>query len=427
MNPPMVQSHPSDTLARLRAGQLAGTTRLDLRGCHLSEVPPEVFALADTLERLDLSDNALQSLPDEFARLHKLRILFCSDNAFTALPAVLGRCPSLDIIGFKANRIAHVPAQALPPSLRWLILTDNRIVELPETLGNCPRLQKLMLAGNQLQRLPASIAACRRLELARLAANQFETAQAALPVGLLALPRLAWLAHAGNPFSQAREAASEQAQSSPAIAWSALQLQEVLGSGASGVIHAAHWKRDGQPPQAVAVKLFKGAMTSDGLPRSEMAASMAAGAHPHLVGVEGRLSGHPEGSQGLVLRRIPPGLRNLAEPPSLVSCTRDVYASKLWLGADHALAIARGMVSALGHLHQRGLAHGDLYGHNILVDARGHSLLGDFGAASFLPVDDPCRADALRQIDRRALGVLIAELAQRCDSPGALDGLQTPA
>ena len=68
--------------------------------------------------------------------------------------------------------------------------------------------------------------------------------------------------------------------------------------------------------------------------------------------------------------------------------------------------------------------HGDLYGHNILVDDDGGSLLGDFGAASFLPIDDPVRGHALQRIDRRALGWLIDELAQRCDNPAALAALR---
>ncbi len=427
MTPPMADARPTDTLAALRAGQLAGANRLDLRGCGLHELPPEVLALADTLEVLDLSGNQLQALPDSFAALHRLRVLFCSDNPFTELPAVLGRCAALDIIGFKANRIEQVPPQALPPSLRWLILTDNRIGELPASLGGCDRLQKLMLAGNRLRQLPASIARCQRLELVRLSANRFERAEDALPDGLLALPRLAWLAHAGNPFSQASEHAAEQAGTAATIAWSQLALQGLLGEGASGVIHAATWRPDGGAAQAVAVKLFKGAMTSDGLPRSEMAASIAAGAHPNIVAVEGRLTDHPDDTQGLVLRRIPPGYRNLAAPPSLASCSRDVYADDTRFSAAQALAIAAAMVSALAHLHRQGLVHGDLYAHNILVDEAGSSLLGDFGAASFLPTDDAQRADALQRIDRRALGWLIDELAQRCDDPAALAALRAGA
>ncbi len=145
------------SLGRLRAGELAGATRLDLGG-GLDEFPREVFELADTLEVLNLSGNALQALPDDLHRLHRLRVLFCSDNRFTELPEAIGRCDRLEMVAFKANRIARVNAKALPPSLRWLILTDNQIEELPDSLGHCTRMQKLMLAGNRLRALPPSMA-----------------------------------------------------------------------------------------------------------------------------------------------------------------------------------------------------------------------------------------------------------------------------
>jgi len=418
--PPAAASHPHDTLARLQAGQLTHTARLDLRGCGLHTLPPEVLALADTLEVLDLSGNALHTLPDGLAGLHRLHTLFASDNCFTSLPAVLGRCPALDTLGLKANRIAEVPAGALAPTLRWLILTDNHIPSLPDSLLRCTRLQKLMLAGNRLRRLPAGLAALQRLELLRLSANRFETAAAALPDELLALPRLAWLAHAGNPFSQASERAAEAHQALPDIPWQALQLDGLLGEGASGQIHAARWQRGGGAVQPVAVKLFKGAVTSDGLPRSEMAACIAAGSHQHLVGAVGRLSGHPDQRQGLVLPRIPRHFHPLAGPPSMASCSRDVYATGRRLPAAQAVAIARGTTAALAHLHRQGLMHGDLYAHNLLVDEQGDSRLSDFGAASFLPVDDPQRSAALQALDRRALAVLVDELAQHCDDASAL-------
>nr|GFC20102.1 hypothetical protein [Tanacetum cinerariifolium] len=141
------------TLAQLRAGQLAGATRLDL-SAGLTEFPREIFDLADSLEVLNLSGNALAALPDDLPRLRKLRVLFCSDNQFTAVPEVLGQCPHLSMIGFKANQIRTLPAAALPPQLRWLILTDNQLAELPPEIGDCPQLEKLMLAGNQLTALP---------------------------------------------------------------------------------------------------------------------------------------------------------------------------------------------------------------------------------------------------------------------------------
>jgi hypothetical protein len=156
-----------------------------------------------------------------------------------------------------------------------------------------------------------------------------------------------------------------------------------------------------------------------------MAACIAADVHAHVIGVEGRIAGHPDGAQGLVMGLIPPRYRSLAGPPSRASCTRDVYAPALRLSGAHAHAIARGAGDALAHLHAQGLMHGDFYAHNLLVDDDAHALLGDFGAASFLPGDDPARTEALERIDRRALDVLIDELAQRCDDPDSLDGLRS--
>ena len=403
------------TLDQLRAGALTGVRRLDL-ACGLSEFPREIFALADSLEVLNLSGNALQSLPDDMARLHRLRVLFCSDNAFTVLPESLGACPALEMIGFKANRIHTVPATALPSQLRWLILTDNAIEILPPGWDRFTRLQKLMLAGNRLRELPTDMAGCRQLELLRIAANRFE----ALPRWLLAMPGLAWLACAGNPFSDANEAAALSAQPVPTIDWSQLTLQDRLGEGASGVIHQALWQRDAGEVEPVAVKLFKGAVTSDGWPRSEMAACMAAGPHPGLISVRGRIANHPQGMEGLVLQLVPLHFGNLAAPPSLESCTRDIYAVDAAWTLPVALAMARRIASAAAQLHARGMLHCDLYGHNILHDGQGAALLGDFGAASFVGTGE--QAAALERIEVRAFGILMEEWLDRCEAadPAAL-------
>ncbi|MDO8067652.1 MULTISPECIES: leucine-rich repeat-containing protein kinase family protein [unclassified Janthinobacterium] len=395
------------TLEQLRAGQLAGLRRLTL-SCGLTAFPREIFDLADSLEILDLSGNALSTLPDDLPRLHKLRIIFCSDNLFTSLPAVLGSCPALEMIGFKANRIRHVPAAALPSRLRWLTLTDNAIEALPEELGKCGQLQKLMLAGNCLDSLPASLANCRRLELVRIAANRFT----ALPDCLLSLPCLSWLAYAGNPFTEARELAALAGSAAAGVAWQRLVLAQQLGEGASGVIYRA--RLDGA--DEVAVKVFKGAMTSDGLPRSEMAACVGAGAHPGLIPILGTLDAHPQGALGLVMPLVDAAFRNLAGPPSLESCTRDVYADGARFDFPQALAIAHGIASAVRQLHAHGIVHGDLYAHNILHADAGACLLGDFGAASmFAPGSS--HGDVLQGIEARAFGVLLGELIAHCATP----------
>ncbi len=401
-----------NTLAQLRSGALAGSRRLRLSE-GLQTFPPEIFGLADTLEILDLSGNALTALPHDLARLRKLRILFCSNNQFTELPEALGACPQLGMVGFRSNRIRTVPAAALPPSLRWLVLTDNQLSELPAEMGRCTGLQKLMLAGNRLHRLPPEMAACTRLELLRIAANRF----AALPDWLLALPRLAWLAFAGNPLCEGAEAAARQAAPAMArIGWGSLQMAQMLGEGASGVIHQALWQQAGAA-QPVAVKLFKGALTSDGFPQNEMAACISAGAHPNLIAVHGQISGHPAGASGLVMALVDARFRNLAAPPSLASCTRDVYDADSRFTLDAVLRLARGMASAARQLHARGLVHGDLYAHNILYRDDGQALLGDFGAASFFAPDDGPLALALQRMEVRAFACLLQELLDRCAAP----------
>jgi len=396
------------TLQDLRAGKLAGIHRLDLKE-GLTEFPPEILDLADSLEVLNLSGNKLTTLPAGLGRLRKLRILFCSDNNFTTVPEVLGDCPQLSMVGFKANQLRTLPAAALPAALRWLILTDNQLATLPTELGHCAHLQKLMLAGNQLRQLPAALAQCTRLELLRLAANQLPE----LPAWLLELPRLAWLAYAGNPCSASQEELAAVRYPVGSIGWPELVMQQQLGEGASGVIYRAEWRHPAGPPTEVAVKLFKGAVTSDGLPHSEMLACMAAGAHPNLVGVAGKLIRHPAGTEGLVLDLIAPAFKNLAGPPSLDSCTRDVYAPDTAFSLAAAGRLAHGIASATAQLHRRGILHGDLYAHNILATPGGAGLLGDFGAASFFDPAAP-GASALQCLEARAFGCLLEELLLHC-------------
>jgi hypothetical protein len=395
-----------NTLALLRSGKLAGIKRLDL-SCGLTHFPEEIFELAESLEILNLSGNALSSLPDDLSRLHHLKVIFCSDNQFNHVPEVLGQCRNLQMIGFKANQIHTLPADSLPASLRWLILTDNRLNVLPVELGRCDRLQKLMLAGNRLCDLPGEMGACRNLELLRISANRFES----LPNWLLSLPRLAWLAFAGNPFADVHEAALVQRREIALVQWQGLALQHKLGEGASGVIHQAQWQQaDGLRP--VAVKLFKGQVTSDGLPRSEKAASIAAGLHPNLIAATGKLSGHPEGRAGLVMPLVDADFKNLAGPPSLESCTRDIYPQNTKFTLKTVISMARGVAAAVEYLHQQGILHGDLYAHNMLWNARGDCLLGDFGAASF--ISDGHQAQALQRIEARAYACFLEELLEHC-------------
>ena len=399
---PASLQYDMQTYKELKAGKLAGVTELKISE-NLELFPEEIFDLADTLELLDLSGNMISELPKDFGRLKKLRILFLSNNLFTEVPSVLAECPELSMVGFKSNQITSWPEGSMPPKLRWLILTDNKIEKIPQSIGDLDRLQKLMLAGNKIETLPDTMAQYKNLELIRLSANRLR----AIPKWLFRLPRLSWLACAGNPITSAAVPGSDELAD---IAWEEVSLYEELGEGASGIISKGRIKDE----DAAAIKIFKGDVTSDGYPSDEMSASIAAGKHCNLNTPHGKIADHPDEKQALVFPLIPSIYCNLGNHPSFESCTRDNYDNEASFPLPLLMRIISDVASAALHLHQRGVNHGDLYAHNILIDREGHSLLGDFGAATCY--ERTVCSDAFEKLEVRAFGCLLEELLDRCDT-----------
>ncbi|SDG07344.1 Leucine-rich repeat (LRR) protein [Pedobacter terrae] len=386
------------SLLALQSGKLKGSVSLKLSE-NLTEFPSEIFDLADTLEVLDLSFNQLSTLPADFGSLKKLKIFFCSENLFTVMPEQLADCPLLDIAGFKSNQITLVPAKSLNPNLRWLILTNNNIAELPKEIGLCTRMQKLMLSGNRLSALPEELSNCQNLSLLRIAANKLHE----LPQWITQLPKLSWIAFSGNNFSKI-----PAVETLSLINWHDLEISHLLGEGASGIISKAN-RTIGDETREVAVKIFKGNVTSDGLPEDEMTAYIAAGYHPGLVNLIGQIAQHPNEKKGLVMDLIPHHFYNLGNPPSLESCTRDVFPPDRKLSEKQIIGIAKTIASLAAQLHEAGIMHGDLYAHNTLVDDEGNTLFGDFGAASFYDKSAKIAA-ALERIEVSAYGYLLDDL-----------------
>lgn len=139
--------------------------------------------------------------------------------------------------------------------------------ELPTSIGHLKTLRKLMLAGNQLHSLPVELSYCKELELLRIAANNLTV----LPTWLFDMPRLSWFAYAGNPIeTHSNSSSSATAKELREVPYAEIVIGECIGEGASGFVHKAVWSRADSEPTPVAVKLFKGETTSDGLPVHEM-------------------------------------------------------------------------------------------------------------------------------------------------------------
>jgi serine/threonine protein kinase len=177
------------------------------------------------------------------------------------------------------------------------------------------------------------------------------------------------------------------------------------------------------------------------------------GNHPNFISVLGRIVNAPNNQQGLVLPLLdssPSAYQILGNPPSFTTCTRDTFPDGTQFSFERIFKVLWGISSAAAHLHNplpgvrnRGIMHGDLYAHNILVhQGDGHALLTDFGAASFKPVINASRGDAtapavtpeqeqslrLEQIEVRAFGCLVVDLLDHADAASlpALDPSALP-
>ena len=394
------------TLKALKLGELTpedlgADKRLHLAE-GLTEFPKEIFQLSEHIEILDMSGNELSSLPSDFGRLKKLRILFLSNNKFDHLPDVISNCPDLEMIGFKSNQIRTVTSESLPENLHWLILTDNQITSLPDDFGKLIRLKKLALAGNRINSLPESMANCRQLELIRLSANQLTE----IPDWLLQLPKLSWLALSGNPVTSKYNLEKKDL---PNVSLDDFQLSKKLGEGASGVIHLG--KGSAQSifeSKDMAIKVFKGEITSDGYPKDELNCCLTAGEHGNLIETVAQINQSDQ--LGLVMELIPKGFRNLGLPPTLETCTRDTFEVGSNIRIKQLMLVGLQMADALKHLHSNKVSHGDIYAHNTMVNFNYSVLFGDFGAATHMSDWSDIHREAMEFIEVRALGCLLQDL-----------------
>ncbi len=385
-----------NTLQELELDTIKDPTQITL-SCGLTEFPQEIYRYEDSLEMLDLSGNSLTELPLDMHRFKKLKIAFFSRNNFTIFPKQLAECPALTMIGFKANQLVEFPENALPLDIQWLILTDNRLEKLPRSIGQCKKLQKFVMAGNCITELPEEMKNCTSLELVRISANQLSL----IPSWLYQLPRLSWLAFSGNPVTYVPEISVQL----PSIDWSRLEVLQQLGEGASGIISRA--RIDGE--KEVAIKLFKGDVTSDGYPQDELATCLSTGLHKNIVPLIATISNHSDGKQGIVMELIPSDYKNLGLPPSFDSCTRDVFPTEQQFTFKQGMNILNGVLQAAKHLHAQGIMHGDLYAHNTLYNEEGQAYFGDFGAATFYDKNSK-DASFIERLDVRAFGCLIQDV-----------------
>ncbi|XP_042562941.1 leucine-rich repeat-containing protein 40 [Clupea harengus] len=151
---------------------------------QLTEVPPRLVELKDTvcdvnlgfnkltsipldfcmlkqLNYVDLRNNFLTALPPELEGLGKLRSIILSFNRFKTFPDVLYKIATLETILMCNNTVSAVDPVGLKmlEKLSTLDLQNNDLLQVPPELGNCTSLRALMLDGNPFRNPRAAIVA----------------------------------------------------------------------------------------------------------------------------------------------------------------------------------------------------------------------------------------------------------------------------
>lgn len=357
--------------------------------------------------------------------LPNLKILFCMKNNFKTVPPIISAFPNLSMVSFKSNQLHSIHPEALSTQLKWLILTDNQITALPSTIGKCTNLQKLMLSGNKIQSIPKEITQCTNLELVRLSSNQLEEP----PMDLLKLPNLAWIALSENPFLHSTIVKQEKNISSSLKVFPNEELDDpdqgiILGKGASGITRKYTILNDGDKDTNenstydVAVKEFYSNITSDGNPQIERLVSFTTAT---LIQSKSLITVLGQTKKNNLVMELLSDYEVLANPPSLQSCSRDVYdhynndeqdGMKSYVTYERMIHIVQHLLHTLKELHVKcSITHGDFYGHNILFSKKEESQvwLTDFGAAFFYDRDSEY-GTLIELIERRAFSHLLAEV-----------------
>ncbi|WP_345987104.1 GNAT family N-acetyltransferase [Sulfurimonas sp. HSL1-2] len=147
----------------------AEVKRLDLSNRALQSLP-ESFGLLSELVALNLGNNKLAALPESMASMTKLGNVDLRRNAFTAVPALLGALPirSLNLSG---NRISDVCELVRFTMLRVLDLSGNVLERFDNCLSVPNELRTLNLAGNYIKDIAAMLAQLTSVERLNLEGN----------------------------------------------------------------------------------------------------------------------------------------------------------------------------------------------------------------------------------------------------------------
>lgn len=131
---------------------------------------PDLTPLSQ-LEYLDLSRNALTSLPDSIGTLSLLKELQLSQNALMLLPSSIGQMKSLKVLDVSQNQLESLPAFVDLTNLEVLNVANNKLSFIPRGVGKCASLGTLNASNNRLEKLTFALRHLECLESLEVSKN----------------------------------------------------------------------------------------------------------------------------------------------------------------------------------------------------------------------------------------------------------------
>jgi len=130
---------------------------LDLSGCYDPRVK-QYLPYFTSITSVDLSENQLNTFPEEILSLPHLRVLNISKNRLNSLPDSLSNLPVLEYLDASENRLKHLPNSICEIEyLQYLNLRQNLLRKLPNDIGYTSYLNTLDVSHNLLAELPYSM------------------------------------------------------------------------------------------------------------------------------------------------------------------------------------------------------------------------------------------------------------------------------
>ncbi|XP_017119430.1 leucine-rich repeat-containing protein 58 [Drosophila elegans] len=121
-------------------------------------------ATTSTLKELNLSGNQLTHFPEQVTDLRHLKYLYLGGNKISGISKDIWKMQSLHVLSLGGNLISEVPeAVGSLNQLQALVLCDNLIEILPTSIARLKNLKSLLLHKNRLRHLPKDIVALKNL------------------------------------------------------------------------------------------------------------------------------------------------------------------------------------------------------------------------------------------------------------------------